>query len=205
MFKVDSYLAYTEFLKSEPQNPKPKILIHACCAPCSTEVLDILNKYFAITIFYDNPNIFPKEEYDKRKEQFKKIPLEFKFIEGKYDPLRYDNAILGFEHLKEGSKRCYCCYSFRLEETAKEAKRLGYDFFTTTLSISPYKNSDWINELGEHFSKVYDIPFFYSNFKKKEGYKKSIQLSKKYNLYRQEYCGCKYSLLESNKVDNDLK
>ena len=196
MERLDQYASYCHFLKQERTGKKPKVLVHACCCPCSTEVIEVLKKAFDITIFYYNPNIYPLEEYEKRKAEFLKIPQEFSFLEGTYNPKIYDEQIQGLEESKEGGKRCYACYSFRLEETAKKAKELGFDYFTTTLSISPYKNSDWINELGQKFAEEYDVLFLYSNFKKQDGYKKSIALSKQYQLYRQEYCGCKYSLEE---------
>lgn len=191
---MNDYQLYLEELdKVKDLDKKPKILIHACCAPCSSEVLDELKDYFDITLFYYNPNIYPYDEYQKRLKQFPKLKYDFKIIEGKYDNSIYDNAIKGLENLGEFSKRCYECFSFRLEEAAKFAKEKGFDFFSTTLSISPYKRSSWINEIGKVLENKYSIKFLYSDFKKKDGYKKSIILSKKFDLYRQEYCGCKWS------------
>ena len=177
----------------------PSLLLHSCCAPCSSYVLEYLSNYFKITILYYNPNISPKEEFIKRCEEQKRLisemPLKNKvdFIEGVYDNNRYEELIKGKEQEKEGGSRCHICYNMRLEETAKLAKEKGYDYFTTTLSISPYKNAKVLNEIGEALAKKYEINYLYADFKKKNGYKRSIELSKEYNLYRQNYCGCKYS------------
>lgn len=177
----------------------PSLLIHSCCAPCSSYVLEYLSNYFKITILYYNPNISPKEEFIKRCEEQKRLisemPLKNKvdFIEGVYDNNRYEELIKGKEHEKEGGSRCHICYNMRLEETAKLAKEKGYDYFTTTLSISPYKNAKVLNEIGEALAEKYEINYLYADFKKKNGYKRSIELSKEYSLYRQNYCGCKYS------------
>lgn len=203
MDSVNYYLKYKEIVKQiELKGEKPKILVQACCGPCSTQVLNELKKFFSVTLFYYNPNIYPKEEFEKRYEQFKLIP-DSNVIKGEYEESEFYNSISNVENfasLKEGSKRCYYCYRFRLKKTAKEAKEKGFDFFTTTLSISPYKNSEWINEIGEELQEEYDIPFLYSNFKKDDGYKKSISFSKEYGLYRQEYCGCIYSLEEASTM-----
>ena len=178
---------------------RPKLLLHVCCGPCSSAVLEKLNKYFDITIFYYNPNTYPYEEYKKRLEQIVKLINEagvykINIIEGKYDDEEYYLYVKGHEEEKEGSIRCHLCYRYRLEETARYAKENNFDYFTTTLSVSPYKNSKVLNEIGEELSNKYDVKYLYSDFKKKDGYKRSIELSKKYNLYRQDYCGCKYSI-----------
>ena len=177
----------------------PTLLLHSCCAPCSSYVLEYLANYFKITIFYYNPNISPKEEFDKRIEEQKKLIRELtvknkvEFIEGNYDNSKYENAIQGLEFEKEGGSRCHICYQLRLEETAKLAKEKGFNYFTTTLSISPYKNAKVLNEIGEELEKIYHVNYLYADFKKKDGYKRSIELSRIYHLYRQDYCGCKYS------------
>lgn len=177
----------------------PSLLLHSCCAPCSSYVLEYLSKYFKITIFYYNPNVYPEEEFIKRLEEEKRLINEMTFknevsiIEGKYDNDNFNLMAKGLENLKEGSKRCFKCYRMRLEETAKLAKLNSFDYFTTTLSISPYKNSDKINEIGKCLEDEYGVKYLYADFKKKEGYKRSIELSKEYNLYRQNYCGCIYS------------
>jgi predicted adenine nucleotide alpha hydrolase (AANH) superfamily ATPase len=171
------------------------ILLHSCCAPCSSHVIDTLTKYFDITILYYNPNIEPYEEYLKRKnEQIRFIKeyqhKEINFLDCDYDNESFRNKVKGLEHEKEGGARCPVCYRIRLEYTAIKAKEMGYDYFGTTLTVSPYKHSKTINEIGESLEKKYKIKFLYSDFKKKDGYKKSIEMSREYNLYRQDYCGC---------------
>ena len=184
----------------------PKLLLHACCAPCSSYVLKYLSEFFEITIYYYNPNIHPENEYIRRINELKKFLTEFKtknkveLIEGNYVPLEYFNEIKGLENLGEKSKRCYKCYKLRMEQAAKYAKKNNFDYFTTTLSISPYKKSDWINEIGEMLQKQYNIKYLYADFKKKNGYKRSLELSKEYDLYRQEYCGCIYSKQERERI-----
>lgn len=180
-------------------NKTPTLLLHACCAPCSSYVLEYLSKYFEITIYYYNPNIYPETEYQRRMNELKKFIVSYKtinkvnFIEENYNTTDYYKSIKGLEKLGERSERCYNCYQFRMKKACEYAKYNNYDYFTTTLSISPYKNSTWINEIGENLEKQYDIKYLYADFKKKNGYKRSIELSKEYNLYRQDYCGCVYS------------
>lgn len=176
-----------------------KLLLHSCCAPCSSYVLEYLSQYMEITVFYYNPNIYPQEEYQKRvKEQQDFIrqwisvyPIEF--LEGYYRPEEFLNKIKGYEKIPEGGERCFRCYELRLEATAKAAAQGGFDFFTTTLSISPMKNAQKLNEIGEKVGNIYDICYLSSDFKKKNGYKRSIELSREYGLYRQDYCGCLFS------------
>ena len=186
-----------EINKIKDNKTKPKLLLHACCGPCSSYVIEYLSNYFDITIYYYNPNIYPENEYLRRLNELIKFVNEFnnniKVIEEKYDSKEYYNNIKGLENLGEKSKRCYNCYKFRMEKTVIFAKENNYDYFTTTLSISPYKNAEWLNEIGEELEKKYDIKYLYADFKKKNGYKRSIELSKIYNLYRQDYCGCIYS------------
>ena len=181
-------------------NSRPKLLLHACCGPCSSYVVEYLSKYFDITIYYYNPNIYPKEEYTRRLNELKKFMGIFnnniKIIEEIYNEEDYNSAVKNLEHLGEKSIRCYNCYEFRMDKAAKYARENNYDYFTTTLSISPHKNSKWINEIGSILEQKYNIKYLYSDFKKKEGYKRSLELSKEYNLYRQDYCGCKYSKKE---------
>jgi len=180
---------------------KKKILLHSCCGPCSSYVISYLTKYFDITVLYYNPNIFPYEEYKKRKEEQIKIINELakinknkiEIMDCEYDNILYEEKIKGLEEEPERGKRCNICYQLRMEKTAIIAKENNYDYFGTTLSVSPYKNSDLINKIGKELEEKYKIKWLYSDFKKKEGYKKSIQLSEKYNLYRQNYCGCIYS------------
>ena len=192
---IDTLEKYKNFINSTPEK-KIKILIHACCAPCSSEVLNTLKQHADITIYYYNPNTYPYEEYIKRYDEFEKLPYGFDIIKEDYNEQEYLDFVKDYTHLKEGSLRCYKCYELRLKQTAKKAKELGFDFFTTTLSISPYKSSKWINELGFKYGEEFDIKFLYSDFKKNDGYKKSIVLSKKFDLYRQEYCGCRFSIEE---------
>lgn len=175
------------------------LLLHACCAPCSSAVLERLGNIFKITILYYNPNITEKDEYQKRLSEIKKFIKQIKtkfpidIISGRYNPKEFFSIAAGLENTKEGGSRCYKCYKLRLEEAAKIAKEKNFTYFTTTLSISPYKNSIWINEIGKQLELEYKTQYLYSDFKKKNGYKRSIELSKEYNLYRQDYCGCIYS------------
>lgn len=180
---------------------KKKLLLHACCAPCSTAVLERISEYFDITIFFYNPNITEKEEYEKRLNEIENFVKNInnkniKVLRGKYNPKDFFDIAAGLENEKERGKRCYKCYELRLRETAKVAEELKFDFFTTTLSISPYKNSKWLNEIGERLNSEYTPTYLYADFKKKNGYKRSIELSQKYGLYRQDYCGCIYSKKE---------
>lgn len=193
---------YDILMEEEIEKIKGKektLLLHACCAPCSSAVLERLGNIFKITILYYNPNITDKEEYDKRLEEIHKFIEKFEtkykidIIDGRYDKNEFFEMAKGLENEPEKGKRCYKCYNLRLEETAKIAKEKNFDYFTTTLSLSPYKNSNWINEIGENLKDKYQVEYLYSDFKKKNGYKRSIELSKEYNLYRQNYCGCIYS------------
>ena len=188
-----------------------ELLLHACCAPCSSAVLERLSNFFKITIFYYNPNITNKDEYHKRVLEVKKFISEFKskcaisFIEGKYDPDRFFAISKGLENEPERGRRCYKCYKLRLEETARVASSLGYRNFCTTLTLSPYKNSNWLNEIGSELNKKYESNYLYSDFKKKNGYKRSIELSHEYNLYRQDYCGCIFSFKEKLEKEQSKK
>ena len=174
---------------------KPTLLLHSCCAPCSTAVIERLKDYFNITIIYYNPNIEPIEEYNKRKnEQIKIINYyNLKYIDCDYDNNLFHIISNGLENEKERGIRCHKCYRLRLDYTAKKAMDNNFDSFSTTLTVSPYKLSNVINEIGLELEKKYNIKYLVSDFKKQNGYKKSIELSKKYNLYRQNYCGCIYS------------
>lgn len=184
-----------------------KILLHSCCSPCSSYVITFLSNYFDITILYYNPNIAPQEEYEKRKkEQIKLIKTlktknKLDFLDYDYDNHIYNNAIKGYEHIPEGGSRCHICFNLRLEKTAELAKLHNYDYFCSTLTVSPHKNSKVINEIGENISNKYNIQWLYSDFKKNEGFKQSIELSKKYELYRQDYCGCIYSKQAKEKQE----
>ena len=181
------------------KEPK-KLLLHSCCAPCSSHVISVLTNYADITILYYNPNISPKSEYDKRKEEQIRLIKEIQknhnvdIIDCDYDNDIYESLVKGYEDCPERGDRCTICFNLRLEKTAKMAKLLGYDYFCSTLTVSPYKNSKLLNEIGEKLAEKYDVKWLHSDFKKENGYKHSIELSKEYNLYRQDYCGCKYSI-----------
>ena len=185
-------------------NKTPTLLLHSCCAPCSSYVLEYLSKYFKISIFFYNPNIYPLEEYSRRVTEQKglitalKVKNQINFIEGRSDTESFYNISKGIEEDREGGERCFKCYELRLKEDAVIAKEQGYDYFTTTLSISHHKNSQILNQIGNKLSEEYDVKYLYSDFKKKEGYKRSIELSNEYNLYRQDYCGCVFSKRERN-------
>ena len=192
---MESYKEFEEFLKTLKN--RPKLLLHSCCGPCSSAVLELLIKYFDVDIYYYNPNIFPEEEFIKRSKTQEKLLKQLNenvsFILGDYDYELYKKTVTGFENEKEGGLRCRKCINMRMEEACKYAKEHNYDYFTTTLSVSPHKNSKMINEIGYALEEKYNIPYLYSDFKKKDGYKRSIILSKEYDLYRQDYCGCIYS------------
>ena len=180
----------------------PTLFLHSCCAPCSSYVLEYLSQYFSITVFYYNPNISPKEEYEARTEEVQRLIRELpavhpiRFVEGKYDPECYYEAVRGHEKDPEGGERCGICFEMRLREAAKLAAEGGYDWFTTTLTISPLKNAGRLNTIGQAMGEEYHVAFLPSDFKKKEGYKRSIELSAQYHLYRQNYCGCVFSKRE---------
>ena len=177
----------------------PRLLLHSCCAPCSSYVLEYLSSYFTITVFYYNPNISPAEEFYKRAEEQQRLIREMPFVHpvsflcGTYAPEKFADISRGMEHLPEGGERCFACYRLRLEETARVAKAQDCDYFTTTLSISPLKNAQKLNTIGADLSAAYGVPYLYADFKKREGYKRSCVLSAEYHLYRQDYCGCAYS------------
>ena len=193
-----------ETLVKEEQTPR--LLLHSCCAPCSSYVLEYLSEYFFITVFYYNPNIFPAKEYEKRvREQealIERLPAKHRisFLEGPYEQERFYEMAKGLELEPEGGERCFRCYEMRLRETAKMAKNAEFDYFTTTLSISPLKNAAKLNEFGEELGKICGVSYLPSDFKKKDGYRRSVELSKEYGLYRQNYCGCVYSARQSEKT-----
>jgi len=193
--------------ENKKNNVVPTILLHSCCAPCSSHVIDVLSKHFNITILYYNPNIEPYEEYLKRKEEEIRFIKEYNntnrldIIDCDYDNEKYHELVKGLEDCKEGGNRCFKCYRMRLEYTTIKAKELNYDYFGTTLTVSPYKNSQKLNEIGEELENKYNIKYLYSDFKKNNGYKHSIEMSKEYNLYRQNYCGCIYSQRKNEKEE----
>lgn len=190
----------------QKEDKVPTLLMHSCCAPCSSYCLSYLAEYFRITIFYYNPNISPAYEYEKRvqeqKRLIKELPVKhaIAFAEGKYDPESFYKMAEGLEDVKEGGIRCFRCYEMRQREAALYAKEHGFDYFTTTLSVSPHKNAQKLNEIGMRLAQEYDQPYLVSDFKKKGGYLKSIELSKEYHLYRQNYCGCEFSKKQSEQA-----
>lgn len=194
-----------QILENLPENPPPRLLLHACCAPCSSYVLSYLAEYFSITILFYNPNITEQAEYEKRKAELLRLigELDVKnpisVLEAPWDPDRFFTLSRGLEDCPEGGERCFACYRLRLEKTAQLARENGFDWFTTTLSISPLKNAVKINEIGEELAAQYGVRHLPSDFKKKGGYQQSIVLSKQYHLYRQNYCGCIFSQREAER------
>jgi len=185
--------------KLQQEGKVPRLLLHACCAPCSSAVLEYLSQYFAITLLYYNPNIAPLEEYQKREAELRRLVSQMKFthpvelLPCQYDGQAFVQAARGLEGEPEGGKRCEVCFRLRLRYAAQEAARLRFDYYTTTLSISPMKNAPLLNQLGEEIGREFGVAHLPSDFKKKDGYKRSVQLSKEYDLYRQDYCGCAFS------------
>lgn len=189
----------------EEEGRVPSLLLHSCCAPCSSYVLEYLSQYFRITVFYYNPNITDQQEYDLRVQEqerlIRELPARYpiRFAAGAYEPSSFYQVVKGLEKEPEGGARCEKCFVLRLEETAQLAKAEGYDYFTTTLTISPLKNAPLLNEIGEALAERYQVAFLNSDFKKKNGYKRSTELSAQYGLYRQDYCGCIYSKVERER------
>lgn len=183
----------------------PSLLLHSCCAPCSSYCLEYLSEYFSVTVYYYNPNIYPPEEYTKRVEEqqrlIEELPVRYpvSFLEGAYDTERFYVMAKGLEEVPEGGERCFLCYELRLRETAEVAAARGFDYFTTTLSISPLKNAEKLNEIGDRLGAEYGVAYLNSDFKKKNGYKRSVELSQQYGMYRQYYCGCVYSKRERDR------
>lgn len=206
-----NYQKELERILEKEENKGKKLLLHSCCAPCSSYVLTYLRTFFEITVFYYNPNITYREEYDKRvAEQIRLIEalnqlengFPISYVVGDYETDLFFDMVKGHEKDREGGERCFMCYRMRLEKTAELAKEQNADYFTTTLSISPLKNAVKINEIGEELGQRYGVAHLPSDFKKKEGYKKSVELSKEYDLYRQNYCGCVFSKMDSERREN---
>lgn len=189
----------------------PSLLLHSCCAPCSSYVLEYLSRYFKITVFYYNPNIYPEEEFYKRRSEqerfISQLPAKnpISFIGTEHMSEEFYKAVKGLEHIREGGERCFACYRLRLEESAIAARDMGADYFTTTLSISPMKNAQKLNEIGGELGEKYGVKYLFSDFKKRNGYKRSTELSREYGIYRQNYCGCVFSLRERNEDMNGDK
>lgn len=194
-----------ELAEISSRSEKPTLLLHVCCAPCSSYVLEYLSVYFDITLFFFNPNITSENEYIYRVNEVKRLISEMslegkvEFAEGKYDTAAFFSIAKGYEKEPEGGERCFKCYKLRLCETADFAKKNGFDYFTTTLSISPYKNAEKLNSIGSALADEYGVKYLFSDFKKKNGYKRSIELSAEYDLYRQDFCGCIYSEMEMKR------
>lgn len=203
----ENYQRQLELLLARLGGRRPRLLLHACCAPCSSYVLEYLSRYFSIVLFYYNPNISPQEEYEKRVAEVRRLLQEMPLAGpvtltlGDYEPERFFDLAKGHEAEPEGGDRCTLCYRLRLTEAAQAAKDLACDYFTTTLSISPYKNAEKLNTIGAELAKEYGVPYLFSDFKKRNGYKRSIELSREYNLYRQNYCGCVYSRAAALALD----
>ena len=204
--KQNYQLLLSKIIEEECQKgTRPSLLLHACCAPCSSYVLEYLSQYFQITLFFYNPNIFPEEEYRFREEELIRLVKEMRLSEqvsilsGSYRPEEFTEITQGLEHLPEGGSRCAACYRLRLRASAVEAADGDFDFYTTTLSISPYKNAEWLNAIGEEEAARVGVRWLFSDFKKKNCYKRSCELSAQYGLYRQNYCGCVYSKQAKNE------
>ena len=197
--------------KLRQEGKVPRLLLHACCAPCSSAVLEYLSQYFAITLLYYNPNIAPLEEYQKREAELRRLVSQMKFthpvelLPCQYDGQAFVQAARGLEGEPEGGKRCEACFRLRLRYAAQEAARLRFDYYTTTLSISPMKNAPLLNQLGEEIGREFGVAHLPSDFKKKDGYKRSVQLSKEYDLYRQDYCGCAFSKAQRQREKEERK
>ena len=205
--KINYQLVLDETLNNiENSGRVPALFLHACCAPCSSYVLEYLSQYFSITVFFYNPNIYPESEYEHRAAEIagfiNRFPVkhEVRLISENYDPSKFYETVKGLEELGEGSERCYKCYELRLSESARMAAELGFDYFTTTLSISPMKNAAWLNEIGRRLSEEYGVSYLYSDFKKRNGFKRSTEISAEYGMYRQDYCGCVFSYNERHNV-----
>lgn len=189
----------------ERAGTKPKLLLHSCCGPCSSYVLEYLSRWFQITVYYFNPNITDEAEYRHRVEEQKRLIGEMPlanpvdFLEGEYYPEDFFAMARGMETLPEGGERCFACYQMRLQSTAERAKAGGFDYFSTTISVSPYKNAAKLNEIGRELEAQTGVKYLCSDFKKRNGYKRSIELSAQYGLYRQNYCGCVYSFAQAQR------
>lgn len=193
-------------IKTIDKNNKPRLLLHSCCGPCSSAILERINEYFDIDVFYYNPNIDREEEFyrraDEQVELVKNLGLEDEIEVRviKYDHDEFLDCVKGFEKYQEGGPRCFKCYRQRMEKAAEFAAENNYDYFTTTLSISPHKDSQILNRLGDLLSKEYKVKYLFSDFKKKNGFKRSVELTDKFNMYRQDYCGCEFSRRKDWKI-----
>lgn len=198
-------LELDRLISANPAGTSPRLLLHSCCAPCSSYTLEYLTEHFSVTVYYFNPNITPADEYSRRVEEQKRLIAELptrnpvSFVEGSYTPEDFFAAVKGLEHIPEGGERCFACYRLRLEKAAALAAAEGYDYFGTTLSISPYKNAPKLNDICEQLAAVYSVKPLPLDLKKRGGYKRSVELSAEYSLYRQDYCGCIFSKREAEE------
>lgn len=200
-----NYQLETDRVIKSLENTRPKLLLQCCCGPCGSYVLEYICKHFHVTALFYNPNIYPPEEYEKRLHWLERV-LEKNGVERldcPYDPAAFETAASGFESEPEGGARCTQCFRLRLEETARLASVNGFDYFCTTLTVSPHKDAERINAIGRELGEKYSVAWLPSDFKKRDGYKRSIELSSLYGLYRQSYCGCKYSIREEENIDNE--
>lgn len=195
--------------QNEKDGVVPSLLLHSCCAPCSSYCLEYLSRYFKITVLYYNPNLYPAEEYDRRVSEQRRLIAalpsenEISLVEMRGEPEEFYLAVKGLEHIREGGERCFACFRLRLERAAEYAGKNGFDYFTTTLTISPLKNAAKLNEIGEYVAERFNVRHLPSDFKKKNGYKRSVELSKTYELYRQDYCGCVFSKREREQAEKE--
>ena len=211
MNRINYQKKMEELIDRHCRDKAPRLVLHSCCGPCSTYCLQTLAMHFQVTVLYYNPNIYPEEEYHMRAAEQERFIREFPtrypvtFVEGRYQPAEFYELVRGMEDLPEGGERCFLCYEQRLREAAEYARENEYDFFTTTLSISPLKNSDKLNEIGAKLEAEYGVSYLYSDFKKKEGYKRSTEISKEYHMYRQYYCGCVFSKRQRDREIEEKK
>ncbi len=207
MPKINYQLKMDEQIARIPEGTKPRLLLHACCAPCSSAVLEVLRAHFDITMFFYNPNIYPESEFQYRLKELKRLLpalglADVDTVAPPYVYAEFEAIAEGLENAPEGGARCKRCYRLRQEAAAKYAAENGFDYVTTTLSISPHKNAAWLNEIGEELAGIYGVPYLYGDFKKRDGYKRSLELSREFDLYRQDYCGCVYSKRQREEEKN---
>lgn len=209
MQKLNYQKMLDRIISEIPDGRVPRLLLHSCCAPCSSYCLEYLSQYFSITLLFYNPNISPREEFDKRAEELRRLvsrlPMKHPaaVVVPEYFPEEFYSAVKGMENLPEGGERCFVCYRIRLEKAAEYAAENGFDYFCSTLSISPLKNAAKLNEIGTELSEIYPVKLLPSDFKKKGGYLRSIELSREYGLYRQNYCGCVFSKREAQRREQE--
>lgn len=204
---MENYQKMTDEIIEKLNGTRPRLLLHACCAPCSSYVLEYLSGFFEITVYFYNPNIASYEEYAHRENELMRfvnefdLPSDVEVVAERYEHSEFTSLVKGKEDMKEGGARCFDCYRLRLEQTAKYAKEHNFDIFSTTLSISPHKNAQWLNDIGKSMAEKYGTDYLFSDFKKRNGYKRSCELSREYDLYRQSFCGCEFSKRDALKEE----